>query len=200
VRGSKADFAGGRRGRYQQPGAVVDGDWVHVSGTDRFQLCTTTISDDVVEQAEQSPTLVRALRTARAADPSARTLRRRHGVRARRNATNLRLILGDIAMRQPRTLRSDKINMSRAVRPYTVCRISRLMSQSHEQCRTDVVCDITVPRVPSRRQPAPVCRYRVTGLPCRSGVGGCPGWSPSRPCPTLRVDLADNMRESRTGR
>jgi len=33
--------------------AVVDGDWVHVSGTTGFDYSTMTISDDVVEQAEQ---------------------------------------------------------------------------------------------------------------------------------------------------
>jgi enamine deaminase RidA (YjgF/YER057c/UK114 family) len=33
--------------------AVVDGDWVHVSGTTVFDYATMTISDDVVEQAEQ---------------------------------------------------------------------------------------------------------------------------------------------------
>lgn len=33
--------------------AVVDGDWVHVSGTTGFNYPTMTISDDVVEQAEQ---------------------------------------------------------------------------------------------------------------------------------------------------
>ncbi|WP_269857337.1 RidA family protein [Streptomyces sp. RPT161] len=33
--------------------AVVDGDWVHVSGTTGFDYATMTISDDVVEQAEQ---------------------------------------------------------------------------------------------------------------------------------------------------
>ncbi|NUR30813.1 MAG: RidA family protein [Catenulispora sp.] len=33
--------------------AVVDGDWVHVSGTTGFDDATMTISDDVVEQAEQ---------------------------------------------------------------------------------------------------------------------------------------------------
>ena len=34
--------------------AVVDGDWVHVSGTTGFDYATMTISDDVVEQAEQA--------------------------------------------------------------------------------------------------------------------------------------------------
>lgn len=34
--------------------AVIDGDWVHVSGTTGFDYRTMTISDDVVEQAEQS--------------------------------------------------------------------------------------------------------------------------------------------------
>ncbi|MGW1745645.1 GNAT family N-acetyltransferase [Streptomyces sp. NPDC002092] len=33
--------------------AVVDGDWVHVSGTTGFDYSTMTISDDVVEQAQQ---------------------------------------------------------------------------------------------------------------------------------------------------
>jgi enamine deaminase RidA (YjgF/YER057c/UK114 family) len=33
--------------------AVVDGDWVHVSGTTGFDYETMTISADVVEQAEQ---------------------------------------------------------------------------------------------------------------------------------------------------
>ena len=33
--------------------AVVDGDWVHVSGTTGYDYATMTISDDVVEQAEQ---------------------------------------------------------------------------------------------------------------------------------------------------
>ena len=33
--------------------AVVDGDGVHVSGTTGFDYATMTISDDVVEQAEQ---------------------------------------------------------------------------------------------------------------------------------------------------
>jgi enamine deaminase RidA (YjgF/YER057c/UK114 family) len=33
--------------------AVVDGDWVFVSGTTGFDYSTMTISDDVVEQTEQ---------------------------------------------------------------------------------------------------------------------------------------------------
>jgi enamine deaminase RidA (YjgF/YER057c/UK114 family) len=33
--------------------AVVDGEWVHVSGTTGFDYTTMTISDDVVAQAEQ---------------------------------------------------------------------------------------------------------------------------------------------------
>ena len=33
--------------------AVVDGDWIHVSGTTGFDYTTMTIADDVVEQAEQ---------------------------------------------------------------------------------------------------------------------------------------------------
>lgn len=33
--------------------AVVDGDWVFVSGTTGFDYSTMTISDDVAEQAEQ---------------------------------------------------------------------------------------------------------------------------------------------------
>lgn len=34
--------------------AVVDGDWVHVSGTTGFDYATMTISDDVVAQARQA--------------------------------------------------------------------------------------------------------------------------------------------------
>lgn len=34
--------------------AVVDGDWVFVSGTTGFDYATMTISDDVAEQAEQA--------------------------------------------------------------------------------------------------------------------------------------------------
>ncbi|GAB2594822.1 hypothetical protein GCM10027168_29280 [Streptomyces capparidis] len=34
--------------------AVVDGDWVHVSGTTGFDYTAMTISDDVAEQAEQA--------------------------------------------------------------------------------------------------------------------------------------------------
>jgi enamine deaminase RidA (YjgF/YER057c/UK114 family) len=34
--------------------AVVDGDWIWVSGTTGFDYVTMTISDDVVEQAEQT--------------------------------------------------------------------------------------------------------------------------------------------------
>lgn len=33
--------------------AVIDGDWVHVSGTTGFDYATMTISADVVEQVEQ---------------------------------------------------------------------------------------------------------------------------------------------------
>jgi len=33
--------------------AVVDGDWVFVSGTTGFDYATMTISDDIVEQTEQ---------------------------------------------------------------------------------------------------------------------------------------------------
>jgi enamine deaminase RidA (YjgF/YER057c/UK114 family) len=33
--------------------AVVDGEWVHVSGTTGFDYATMTISEDVVQQAEQ---------------------------------------------------------------------------------------------------------------------------------------------------
>jgi enamine deaminase RidA (YjgF/YER057c/UK114 family) len=33
--------------------AVVDGDWVHVSGTTGFDYTTMTIPDDVVAQADQ---------------------------------------------------------------------------------------------------------------------------------------------------
>ena len=35
-------------------GAVVAGDWVHVSGTTGFDYATMTISDDVVEQTRQA--------------------------------------------------------------------------------------------------------------------------------------------------
>jgi formimidoylglutamate deiminase len=34
--------------------ALIDGDWVHVSGTTGYDYATMTISDDVVEQAEQA--------------------------------------------------------------------------------------------------------------------------------------------------
>jgi enamine deaminase RidA (YjgF/YER057c/UK114 family) len=34
--------------------AVVDGDWIFVSGTTGFDYATMTISDDVAEQAEQT--------------------------------------------------------------------------------------------------------------------------------------------------
>ena len=34
--------------------AVVDGDWIFVSGTTGFDYATMTISEDVAEQAEQS--------------------------------------------------------------------------------------------------------------------------------------------------
>jgi enamine deaminase RidA (YjgF/YER057c/UK114 family) len=34
--------------------AVIDGDWVHVSGTTGFDYATMTISDDVTEQARQA--------------------------------------------------------------------------------------------------------------------------------------------------
>jgi enamine deaminase RidA (YjgF/YER057c/UK114 family) len=34
--------------------AIVDGDWIWVSGTTGFNYATMTISDDVVEQAEQT--------------------------------------------------------------------------------------------------------------------------------------------------
>jgi enamine deaminase RidA (YjgF/YER057c/UK114 family) len=34
--------------------AVVDGDWIHVSGTTGFDYRSMTLSDDVVEQAEQA--------------------------------------------------------------------------------------------------------------------------------------------------
>jgi formimidoylglutamate deiminase len=40
--------------------AVVDGDWVHVSGTTGFDYATMAISDDVVAQAEQALTNVAA--------------------------------------------------------------------------------------------------------------------------------------------
>jgi enamine deaminase RidA (YjgF/YER057c/UK114 family) len=34
--------------------AVVDGDWIHVSGTTGFDYGTMTVADDVVAQAEQA--------------------------------------------------------------------------------------------------------------------------------------------------
>jgi formimidoylglutamate deiminase len=40
--------------------AVVDGDWVHVSGTTGFDYATMTMSDDVAEQAAQALANVRA--------------------------------------------------------------------------------------------------------------------------------------------
>ncbi|MBW4719950.1 RidA family protein [Saccharothrix obliqua] len=40
--------------------AVVDGDWVHVSGTTGFDYATMTISDDVAVQAEQALANIRA--------------------------------------------------------------------------------------------------------------------------------------------
>jgi len=47
--------------------AVVDGDWVHVSGTTGFDYRTMTLSDDVVEQAEQAfRNIVEALSQAQA--------------------------------------------------------------------------------------------------------------------------------------
>jgi enamine deaminase RidA (YjgF/YER057c/UK114 family) len=44
--------------------AVVDGEWVHVSGTTGFDYATMTISDDVVEQTEQSMANICAALTA----------------------------------------------------------------------------------------------------------------------------------------
>jgi enamine deaminase RidA (YjgF/YER057c/UK114 family) len=43
--------------------AVVDGDWVHVSGTTGFDYTTMTISDDVVAQAKQCVTNICAALT-----------------------------------------------------------------------------------------------------------------------------------------
>lgn len=40
--------------------AVVDGDWVHVSGTTGFDYAAMTISEDVVEQADQCVRNIRA--------------------------------------------------------------------------------------------------------------------------------------------
>ena len=40
--------------------AVVDGDWVFVSGTTGFDYASMTISDDVAEQTEQCLTNIRA--------------------------------------------------------------------------------------------------------------------------------------------
>lgn len=48
--------------------AVIDGDWVHVSGTTGFDYTTMTISEDVVEQAEQSLRNVEAALTEADAD------------------------------------------------------------------------------------------------------------------------------------
>src|ERR1700730_10308820 len=45
--------------------------------------------------------------------------RHHHGIPARRNATDLRLILGDIAVRQPRNPRSFKNNMPWDSRTYS---------------------------------------------------------------------------------
>ena len=39
--------------RFAYSRAVVDGDWVHVSGTTGFDYAAGTISEDVVEQTEQ---------------------------------------------------------------------------------------------------------------------------------------------------
>jgi enamine deaminase RidA (YjgF/YER057c/UK114 family) len=39
--------------RFAYSRAVVDGDWVHVSGTTGFDYAAGTISDDLVEQTEQ---------------------------------------------------------------------------------------------------------------------------------------------------
>ncbi|MGH8978841.1 MAG: RidA family protein [Acidimicrobiia bacterium] len=48
--------------------AVVDGEWVFVSGTTGFDYSTMTISDDVLEQAEQCLANIRdALASARSA-------------------------------------------------------------------------------------------------------------------------------------
>jgi enamine deaminase RidA (YjgF/YER057c/UK114 family) len=44
--------------------AVVDGDWVHVSGCTGYDYATMTMSDDVVEQAEQALRNVDAALTA----------------------------------------------------------------------------------------------------------------------------------------
>jgi len=47
--------------------AVVDGDWIFVSGTTGFDYSTMSISDNVVEQAEQClKNIVAALRQAKA--------------------------------------------------------------------------------------------------------------------------------------
>jgi hypothetical protein len=45
--------------------AVVDGDWIHVSGTTGFDYATMTIADDVVAQAEQCLTNIAAARPSR---------------------------------------------------------------------------------------------------------------------------------------
>jgi enamine deaminase RidA (YjgF/YER057c/UK114 family) len=43
--------------------AVVDGDWIFVSGTTGFDYATMTISDDVVEQAAQCLSTIEAALT-----------------------------------------------------------------------------------------------------------------------------------------
>jgi enamine deaminase RidA (YjgF/YER057c/UK114 family) len=51
--------------------AVVDGDWVFVSGTTGFDYATMTISDSVVEQAEQAEQCLKNIESAlRQADAS----------------------------------------------------------------------------------------------------------------------------------
>src|SRR4029453_11067418 len=52
--------------------AVVDGDWVHVSGTTGFDYATMTIVDDVAEQTRQAlPNIAAALDEAGAPLPHA---------------------------------------------------------------------------------------------------------------------------------
>lgn len=75
----------------------------------------------------------------------------------RRNATNLRLTFGGIVVRQPRSCRSQKINMSGEMRPYNCpCGVSRRMAESHGQWRVDVGYGIFVthPGTPWRAERA----------------------------------------------
>ena len=63
--------------------AVVDGEWVFVSGTTGFDYGTMTISDDVVEQAEQCLRNIVATRKKIAIQNAAH--HRRHHVKTNHN-------------------------------------------------------------------------------------------------------------------